>query len=300
MRADRWAVAVLGRAASQHSAHGARRVVHAGFVFAIMRLRPGLSRERTSAGSDMRRREQGSGRRGGASRLIGRDEWERILSAAANGVTGLRAVARAAGVSTATAKRAMEVGWPERGLPPVSEALAMRRATGRALAAVLPEVEVGADGVSVSADDLARAALPSALYQVAEESRTLEALRQLGLRLTQTAARMADAADEVCVAALERLAADVREGSVSPVDALRVVGTAATMSKAVTDLVGELMRLHRLALGRPGDIIGHRVITSPEEAVAILDRGTRQAARARELGLVALPGGVDSNAPEPG
>jgi hypothetical protein len=248
----------------------------------------------------MRRREQGSGRRGGASRLIGRDEWERILSAAANGVTGLRAVARAAGVSTATAKRAMEVGWPERGLPPVSEALAMRRATGRALAAVLPEVEVGADGVSVSADDLARAALPSALYQVAEESRTLEALRQLGLRLTQTAARMADAADEVCVAALERLAADVREGSVSPVDALRVVGTAATMSKAVTDLVGELMRLHRLALGRPGDIIGHRVITSPEEAVAILDRGTRQAARARELGLVALPGGVDSTAPEPG
>ncbi|MCB9729277.1 MAG: hypothetical protein H6746_12475 [Deltaproteobacteria bacterium] len=247
----------------------------------------------------MSKREQGSGRRKGASRLIGRDDWERIVAAAANGVTGLRAIARAAGVSTATAKRAMAVGWPERGLPPVSEALAMRRATGRALAAVLPEVDVGADGVSVSADDLARAALPAALYQVAEESRTLEALRRLGVRLTQTAAQMADAADEVCVAALERLAADVRGGSVSPVDALRVVGTVATMSKTVTDLVGELMRLHRLALGHPGEIIGHRVIASPEEAVAMIDRATRAAQRARELGLVSMPGGMDGSAPEP-
>lgn len=243
----------------------------------------------------MGRREQGNEQRKGRARLIGRDTWERILAAAANTSTGLRAIARSAGVSPATAKRAMEVGWPERGLPPVSEALAARRATGRALAAVLPDVEVGADGMTVSPDDLARAALPAALYQVAEESRTLESLRRMGVRLTQIATRMADAADDVCVASLERLADDVRAGTVSPVDALRVVSMAASMGKTVTDLTGELMTMHRLILGQPGEIIGHQAWSSPEEALAVIDRGTRAARRARELGLV---GAVDADTPD--
>jgi hypothetical protein len=70
-----------------------------------------------------------------------------------------------------------------------------------------------------------------------------------------------------------------------------VVNATANMGKTVVDLLGELMKMHRLVLGQPGEIIGHKVVASTEEALAILDRGTRQAERVRQLRLVALQGG---------
>lgn len=199
----------------------------------------------------------------------------------------MNSVAKEVGVSWATARKAFEEGWPDEGLGPISKIIAEQTAAARALAcAATGEAPIGGD-----VDRLVQAALPAALYQVAEESRMLESLRQLAVKLAQTVGRAMAACDEVSDAALGRLVSDVQLGIVSPVDAMRVVGTVAGMGKVATDMIGELMKMHRLALGQPGEIIGHQVFSSPEEALAIIDRGTRAAQRARELGLVALPGG---------
>lgn len=247
------------------------------------------------AARNMGKREQPSGRRKPAPRAIGRDAWERIFGAAANGETGLRPIARAARVHTSTVKRAMEVGWPERGLPPVSEALALRRAAGRALADALPEVKFDADGATPCPESLARAALPSALYQVAEESRTLEFLRQMGVKLAQTTSMLAEGSGGVARVTLARLAKQVEDDELSPVEAIRALKSIADTGRVAVDMIGELMKLHRLVLGQPGDIIGQPVFATTEEALAVLDRGTRMAARARALGLVSLPGGREGD-----
>jgi hypothetical protein len=220
-------------------------------------------------------------------RGIGRELWEDIVAKFVSGETSHRGIGRSVGVSAATVKRAWETGWPAYGLPPVSEAVATRKATGRALAAAIPAL--ADDGPRL--EDVRRAALPSALYQVAEESRTLESLRAMGVKMAHTASILADGGDEVAHAIMAKLAEQIESGEVSPADAVRTLKTIADTGKVVADLIGELMKLHRLVLGQPGEIIGHKVVASVEEAVAILDRGTRQAARARELGLVALPGG---------
>lgn len=245
----------------------------------------------------MGNREQSSGRRKPASRAIGRDAWERILAAAANGETGLRALARAAGVHTSTVKRAMEVGWPERGLPPVSEALALRRAAGRALAEALPEVKFDADGVTPCPESVARAALPSALYQVAQESRMLGSLQAMGGDLAAMMAEVMAGQRAAATTLSGMLAERVAAGTMDIEVAVQCLGRLVAMSKASVDVLHELMKMHRLALGQPGEVIGQRVFATVEEAVAVLDRGTRQAARMRELGLVSSPGGRGTDGP---
>lgn len=241
--------------------------------------------------ADKRAAEKAARERAAASeRAVDREKYEAIFAAFASGETNRRGIARITGVSAATVQKAWHVGWPGMGLPPISESLRIVRATGRALAELLPGAEDTPAGPVVGVDDAVRAALPATLYQVAEESRTLEFLRQMGLRLAQTASRMADAGDEVCETALAKLAEQVESGAISPLDALRVVNATANMGKTVVDLLGELMKMHRLVLGQPGEIIGHMAVATTEEALAILDRGTRQAERVRQLGLVSLSG----------
>jgi hypothetical protein len=236
----------------------------------------------TWMGSDMGNREQSSERRKPAPRPIGRDDWERILAAAANGETGLRPIARAARVHTSTVKRAMDVGWPERGLPPVSEALAMRRATGRALAEALPEVKFDADGVTPAPRE------PGA--------------RRAPLRALPSRAR--DAGEPASDGGRPRRDDGGGHGRASSCNhPLRNAGgiTAGTMDiEVAVQCLGRLVDVEGLrrrparadedAPARAGTARrGQRpVFATVEEAVAVLDR-TRQAARARALGLVPSP-----------
>jgi hypothetical protein len=239
-----------------------------------------------------KRTPEGRTKRKPVHRRLDAGTWEALVRAFEADASSIASIARECGVAWHTAKKAYETGWPDLDLPPISEVLVQRRAAARAIGRAAGP----ATGEDPSERDretavLVRAALPAALYQVAEESRVLEACRRLAVNLTQTVSRMAEACDEVTEVALKRLVTDVQAGRVSSVDALRAVAAVGGMGKTVTDMVGELMKLHRLALGQPGEIIGHKVVTSPEQAVAMIDRATRAAQRARELGLVALPGG---------
>jgi hypothetical protein len=191
----------------------------------------------------------------------------------------------------------MELGWPERGLPPVSEALALRRATGRALADALPEVKFDADGVTPCPGSLARAALPSALYQVAQEARMLGSLQAMGGDLAAMMAEAVAAQRSGASALFGKLAERVAAGTMDIEVAVQCLGRLVAMSRASVDVLHELMKMHRLVLGQPGEVIGQPVFATPEEAVAVLDRGTRMAARARALGLVSSPGGQGTDGP---
>lgn len=246
-------------------------------------------------------------------------------------------VAKMAGVHRTTVAKAFKKGWPGLGLPPILEVIKVDQEAARAIlsdkireheekkaeveakrakivdleamtAAVELDREQAAEARRIQAvvdDELRRQkARAQAAEDRAEEAKGVRVFRRNTIALGGMVAKLSRDMLRLPDAFTEALEKEIRDGKLTSKAALQLMRTAARVNKETAEAMASVVKLNRLLLGEPGEIIGVQGTgeLTPEEAASWIRRASTALERQEkfaEWGDLKLVHDADADAEEP-
>lgn len=221
-------------------------------------------------------------------RIMTQEIVDRLLESFAADPGCFSRASRIAGVSHRTAKRAWTLGWPDLGIPPMSETIAEQQAAARALAErkAVAEVEAARDAKKELRVDAAL----NAARDREREGQIARAARDNALALQAISMNLAKKGHNI----VQNLS-DKELNKLSAPQKLKALKTMAEFNEKAATVADKAITLHRLIMGEPTGHVAHthnhshahaHVAVPPDQMVSVIARAQKAVESARKRGIL--------------
>lgn len=223
-----------------------------------------------------------------SNRVIDKEFVDSLVDAFAAAPGNYSAAAKAVGCDHRTAKRAWAIGWPKKGIPPISQTIARQQEAARALAQRKASAEVEATRDAQKAIKM-EAAIDSAKDRE-REGQIARLARDNAMGLQAVSLNLAKKGHNI----VQNLT-DEELNAMSPAAKLKALKTIAEFNEKAAVVADKAITLHRLIMGAPTATVQHNhthqgavahVHVTPNEMVSVIKRAQEAVERATEAGII--------------
>ena len=238
---------------------------------------------------------------------ITQEFYDKIVDAFRVDPTNYTAAAKLAGIGRNTAKRGWNLGWPDKGYPPIKDTLELEALEARKDRAVDDEARLASlkEQEGVSDAHLRALARRDAIRARGEEGKMVKAARVSAIQLLEVCQKLTTAINDIAPKVAEAVRRiELTKASINEIDAIgRIIWRLAISTRAGSATAFQILQAERLLLGQPTDIIGitdldnmdeDDALNELEEAAKSLGRiKRRRAGRLQKADLRVIEGGAN-------
>lgn len=215
---------------------------------------------------------------------VDRDYYDRVVDAFRDHGVNFAAVAKVAGIARKTAKKAWNIGWPNKGFAPIAQVIELEELEARAQrpARALTRMEELRGQQDINDAQLRAAARRDAVRARADEARMVRAARASAINLLEATKLLTAGLRALAPKVGDAIASiDLERVAVKDVDAVaRIVWRLSISARAGSATAWQILQAERLLLGQPTDIVSVTGAENLDEAGAL--RELEEAAKALE------------------
>lgn len=230
---------------------------------------------------------------------VDQEVYDRIVEAFRDWGYNFAAVARAALIAPRTAKRAWELGWPERQFLPVREVLRQERELARSGFTEDEAMELRKRTIRERERRLAEVreqAAEDAIRAREQEAQGVRLARNLAINQLAALARLGPAVNQLTHQLAEKINDQGWLQATSVDEVTKLLTRLSLTSRRVLECGALAMKMERVLLGEPTEVIGHQEMSpasmSLDEVAHHAERARRAAEHLRSKGLTVIAGGA--------